>query len=121
MRFVEDDWEHPALGAWGLGWEVWAQGMEVTQFTYFQQCGGLDLPRVSCELTYGLERLALYLQEKESVYDLVWAGCQPVKPFLTEMFIYKMKKSGRRIILNTLTWRCVSVLLNNVALKRNSC
>lgn len=73
VRFVEDDWEHPALGAWGLGWEVWAQGMEVTQFTYFQQCGGLDLPRVSCELTYGLERLALYLQEKESVYDLVWA------------------------------------------------
>ena len=73
VRFVEDDWEHPALGAWGLGWEVWAQGMEVTQFTYFQQCGGLDLPRVSCELTYGLERLAMYLQEKESVYDLVWA------------------------------------------------
>lgn len=72
VRFVEDDWEHPALGAAGLGWEVWAQGMEVTQFTYFQQCGGFDLPRVSCELTYGVERLAMYLQNVESVYDLVW-------------------------------------------------
>ncbi|OGQ16861.1 MAG: glycine--tRNA ligase subunit alpha, partial [Deltaproteobacteria bacterium RBG_16_71_12] len=73
VRFVEDDWEHPALGAAGLGWEVWAQGMEVTQFTYFQQCGGLELPRVSVELTYGLERLAMYLQNVENVYDLVWA------------------------------------------------
>jgi glycyl-tRNA synthetase alpha chain len=73
VRFVEDDWEHPALGAAGLGWEVWAQGMEVTQFTYFQQCGGLELPRVACELTYGLERLAMYLQNVESMYDLVWA------------------------------------------------
>src|SRR5690606_10555725 len=72
VRFVEDDWEHPALGAAGLGWEVWAQGMEVTQFTYFQQCGGFDLPRVACELTYGVERLAMYLQDVESVYDLVW-------------------------------------------------
>jgi len=73
VRFVEDDWEHPALGAAGLGWEVWAQGMEVTQFTYFQQCGGLELPRVACELTYGLERLAMYLQNVENMYDLVWA------------------------------------------------
>ena len=73
IRFVEDDWEHPALGAWGLGWEVWAQGMEVTQFTYFQQCGGLELDVVSCELTYGLERLAMYLQNVDNVYDLVWA------------------------------------------------
>ena len=72
VRFVEDDWEHPALGAAGLGWEVWAQGMEVTQFTYFQQCGGLELPRVASELTYGLERLAMYLQNVENVYDLVW-------------------------------------------------
>ncbi len=72
VRFVEDDWEHPALGAAGLGWEVWAQGMEVTQFTYFQQCGGLELPRVSCELTYGLERLAMYLQSVDNVYDLTW-------------------------------------------------
>lgn len=72
VRFVEDDWEHPGLGAAGLGWEVWAQGMEVTQFTYFQQCGGLELDPITCELTYGLERLAMYLQNKESVYDLVW-------------------------------------------------
>jgi glycyl-tRNA synthetase alpha chain len=72
IRFVEDDWESPTLGAWGLGWEVWLDGMEVTQFTYFQQCGGLDLPLISAEITYGLERLTMYLQGKESVYDLVW-------------------------------------------------
>ena len=73
VRFVEDDWEHPGLGAWGLGWEVWAQGMEVTQFTYFQQCGGIELSTPSCELTYGLERLAMYIQNVDNVYDLVWA------------------------------------------------
>ncbi|WP_291327623.1 glycine--tRNA ligase subunit alpha [Desulfovibrio sp. UCD-KL4C] len=72
IRFVEDDWESPTLGAWGLGWEVWLNGMEVTQFTYFQQVGGLDLSPVSVELTYGLERLCMYLQGKESVYDLMW-------------------------------------------------
>jgi glycyl-tRNA synthetase alpha chain len=72
IRFVEDDWESPTLGAWGLGWEVWLNGMEVTQYTYFQQAGGLDCRPVLGELTYGLERLALYLQGKESVYDLVW-------------------------------------------------
>ena len=72
VRFVEDDWESPTLGAWGLGWEVWLNGMEVTQFTYFQQAGGLDCKPVLGELTYGLERLALYLQGKENVYDLIW-------------------------------------------------
>jgi len=72
IRFVEDDWESPTLGAWGLGWEVWLNGMEVTQFTYFQQVGGLDCKPVLGELTYGLERLALYLQGKENVFDLVW-------------------------------------------------
>jgi glycyl-tRNA synthetase alpha chain len=72
IRFVEDDWESPTLGAWGLGWEVWLNGMEVTQFTYFQQVGGLDCRPVLGELTYGLERLAMYLQGKESVFDLVW-------------------------------------------------
>lgn len=72
IRFVEDDWESPTLGAWGLGWEVWLNGMEVTQFTYFQQVGGLDLPLVSAEITYGLERLAMYLQRKDSVYELEW-------------------------------------------------
>ena len=72
IRFVEDDWENPTLGAWGLGWEVWLNGMEVTQFTYFQQVGGLDCTPTMGEITYGLERLAMYLQGVESVYDLVW-------------------------------------------------
>jgi glycyl-tRNA synthetase alpha chain len=72
IRFVEDDWESPTLGAWGLGWEVWCDGMEVTQFTYFQQMGGFDCKPVAGELTYGLERLALYIQNKDSVYDLAF-------------------------------------------------
>jgi glycyl-tRNA synthetase alpha chain len=72
IRFVEDDWESPTLGAWGLGWEVWLNGMEVTQYTYFQQVGGLDCRPVLGELTYGLERLAMYLQGKESMFDIVW-------------------------------------------------
>ena len=72
IRFVEDDWESPTLGAWGLGWEIWLNGMEVTQFTYFQQAGGLDCKPVTGELTYGLERIAMYLQGVESVYDLTW-------------------------------------------------
>ncbi|HYL23537.1 MAG TPA: glycine--tRNA ligase subunit alpha [Burkholderiales bacterium] len=72
IRFVEDDWESPSLGAWGLGWEVWLDGMEITQFTYFQEVGSLACKPVLGEITYGLERLAMYLQGKESVYDLVW-------------------------------------------------
>ncbi|MFM2289939.1 MAG: hypothetical protein RL684_3082 [Pseudomonadota bacterium] len=72
IRFVEDNWESPTLGAWGLGWEVWLNGMEITQFTYFQQVGGLDCRPVSGEITYGLERLAMYLQGVESLYDIVW-------------------------------------------------
>jgi len=74
IRFVEDDWESPTLGAWGLGWEVWCDGMEVSQFTYFQQVGGFDCNPVSLELTYGLERLAMYIQGVENVYDLDWNG-----------------------------------------------
>jgi glycyl-tRNA synthetase alpha chain len=74
IRFVEDDWESPTLGAWGLGWEVWCDGMEVTQFTYFQQMGGFDCRPVSGELTYGLERLAMYVQDKDSVFDLDFNG-----------------------------------------------
>ncbi len=74
IRFVEDDWESPTLGAWGLGWEVWCDGMEVTQFTYFQQVGGLDVDPVAAEITYGLERLAMYVQGVERVYDLDWNG-----------------------------------------------
>lgn len=72
IRFVEDDWENPTLGAWGLGWEVWLNGMEVTQFTYFQQVGGIDCKPITGEITYGIERLAMYLQKVENVYDLVW-------------------------------------------------
>ena len=72
IRFVEDDWESPTLGAWGLGWEVWLDGMEITQFTYFQQVGGIDLDPVSVELTYGLERITMYLQNVDNVYDLQW-------------------------------------------------
>ena len=72
IRFVEDDWESPTLGAWGLGWEVWLDGMEITQFTYFQQAGGMELKPVSGELTYGLERIAMYLQGVDSVFDIEW-------------------------------------------------
>ena len=72
IRFVEDNWESPSLGAWGLGWEVWLDGMEVTQFTYFQQVGGIAVEQVSAEITYGLERLAMYLQDVNNVYDIVW-------------------------------------------------
>ena len=80
IRFVEDNWESPTLGAWGLGWEVWLNGMEVTQFTYFQQAGGLECKPVLGEITYGAERLAMYLQKVDSVYDLVWtySGGRPV-------------------------------------------
>jgi tetrameric-type glycyl-tRNA synthetase alpha subunit len=76
VRFVEDNWEGPTLGAWGLGWEVWIDGMEATQFTYFQQCGGVDLDPVTVELTYGLERIAMYLQGVDSVFDIIWSRWQ---------------------------------------------
>lgn len=72
IRFVEDDWESPTLGAWGLGWEVWLDSLEITQFTYFQQCGGIDLEVISCEVTYGLERIAMFLQGKRSIFDIQW-------------------------------------------------
>ena len=72
IRFVEDDWESPTLGAWGIGWEIWLDGMEITQFTYFQQVGGFDLKPIPVEITYGLERIAMYLQKKDNVYDLAW-------------------------------------------------
>lgn len=74
VRFVEDNWESPTLGAWGLGWEVWLDGMEVTQFTYFQQCGGIDCSPVSGEITYGLERLAMFIENKDNVYDIPWVN-----------------------------------------------
>jgi glycyl-tRNA synthetase alpha chain len=72
IRFVEDDWESPTLGAWGLGWEVWCDGMEITQYTYFQQAGGFEVKPVAAELTYGLERIAMYLQDVENVFDVEW-------------------------------------------------
>ena len=83
IRFVEDDWESPTLGAWGLGWEVWCDGMEVSQFTYFQQMGGFDCRPVSGELTYGLERLALYVQNKDSIFDLVYNDAVGDRPGMT--------------------------------------
>ncbi len=89
IRFVEDDWESPTLGAWGLGWEVWCDGMEVTQFTYFQQMGGFDCKPVAGELTYGLERLAMYLQRVDNVYDLAFSSAVGDVPALTygEVFL----------------------------------
>ncbi len=86
IRFVEDDWESPTLGAWGLGWEVWCDGMEVTQFTYFQQVGGIECSPVSGELTYGIERLAMYIQGVDRVYDLQWNS--PVEGGNTKIFSY---------------------------------
>ncbi len=83
IRFVEDDWESPTLGAWGLGWEVWCDGMEVTQFTYFQQVGGFECKPVTGELTYGIERLAMYIQGVENVYDLQWNTAQNGKPVMS--------------------------------------
>lgn len=74
IRFVEDNWESPTLGAWGLGWEVWLDGMEITQFTYFQQFGGIDCHPVSAEITYGIERIAMYIQQVDNVFDIVWTG-----------------------------------------------
>jgi glycyl-tRNA synthetase alpha chain len=74
IRFVEDNWESPTLGAWGVGWEVWLDGMEITQFTYFQQCGGLDLPVIPVEITYGLERLAMFIQGLDNVFDVEWVN-----------------------------------------------
>lgn len=77
IRFIEDDWEAPTLGAWGLGWEVWLDGMEITQFTYFQQVGSLDLNPIPVEITYGLERIAMYIQGKDNVFDIIWTGNIP--------------------------------------------
>lgn len=86
IRFVEDNWESPTLGAWGLGWEVWQNGMEITQFTYFQQVGGLECVPVTGEITYGLERLAMYLQGIDNIYDLVWAETPAGKVTYGDLF-----------------------------------
>lgn len=104
IRFVEDDWESPTLGAWGLGWEVWLNGMEVSQFTYFQQVGGQNLHPVSVELTYGLERLAMYLQGVESVYDLKWNDTVTYGDIWhrneVEQSCYNFDKSNAEMLLN---------------------
>lgn len=87
IRFVEDNWESPTLGAWGLGWEVWLNGMEITQFTYFQQIGGIDCSPVSGEITYGLERIAMYLQQKDTVYDIIWSENQNRKITYGDLYL----------------------------------
>ena len=104
IRFVEDDWESPTLGAWGLGWEVWCNGMEVSQFTYFQQVGGIDCFPITGELTYGLERLAMYIQGVDNVYDLAWnsEGIKYGDVFLQnekEQSIYNFEKSNPNILI----------------------
>ena len=104
IRFVEDDWESPTLGAWGLGWEVWLDGMEVTQFTYFQEVGSLVCKPVLGEITYGLERLAMYLQGKENVYDLVWTPGRDATATSTT----RTRSSSRAITSSFPTRRCCS-------------
>ncbi len=102
IRFVEDDWESPTLGAWGLGWEVWLDGMEITQFTYFQQAGGLDLEEISVEITYGLERIAMYLQDVDSVYDIKWNDWltygEVFKPEEYQWSVYNFEKSDPKVL-----------------------
>ena len=97
LRFVEDDWESPTLGAWGLGWEVWCDGMEITQFTYFQQAGGFECKPVAAELTYGLERIAMYLQNKDNIYDITFASGLTYRDMFhqneVEMSRYSLKES----------------------------
>lgn len=105
IRFVEDDWENPTLGAWGLGWEVWLNGMEVTQFTYFQQVGGIDCKPITGEITYGLERLAMYLQGVENVFDLVWTEGVTYRDVFhqneVEQSIYNFEKSDTEFLFLT--------------------
>jgi glycyl-tRNA synthetase alpha chain len=100
LRLVEDDWESPTLGAWGLGWEVWCDGMEITQFTYFQQAGGLECRPVSAELTYGLERIAMYLQNKDNIFDIAFASGLTYRDMFhqneVEMSKYSLKESDAK-------------------------
>ena len=105
VRFVEDNWESPTLGAWGLGWEVWLNGMEVSQFTYFQQVGGQDCRPVMGEITYGLERLGMYLQGKESIFDIVWTDGSFGTVTYGDVF-HKTKSSNPPITLKRPTSRC---------------
>jgi len=108
IRFVEDDWESPTLGAWGLGWEVWCNGMEISQFTYFQQIGGIDCKPVTGELTYGLERIAMYIQRIDNVYDIIWNnnGVKYGDIFLQneiEQSKYNFEKSDSKTLIKNFT------------------
>jgi glycyl-tRNA synthetase alpha chain len=105
IRFVEDNWESPTLGAWGVGWEVWCDGMEITQFTYFQQAGGIDLDPVSVEITYGLERIALFLQKKDSIFDIDWSDNIKYRDLRLleerEMCIYSFEEADTEMLRKT--------------------
>lgn len=129
IRFVEDDWESPTLGAWGLGWEVWCDGMEVTQFTYFQQVGGIECKPVAGEITYGLERLAMYIQGVENVYDLKWNRPTEGKPVFTyrevfhqnerEFSAYNLEHANTDMLLqhfNDAEAECMAILDKNLPL-----
>lgn len=102
VRFVEDDWESPTLGAWGLGWEVWLDGLEITQFTYFQQIGGIDLKPISVELTYGLERIAMFIQDVKSIFDIEWTPGITYREIHhqseVEWSIYNFKKANVKLL-----------------------
>lgn len=108
IRFVEDDWESPTLGAWGLGWEVWLDGMEVTQFTYFQQVGGIDLKPVSVELTYGLERIAMYLQDIDNIFEIAWTKGikygEIHKQEEIEFSRFNFEESNIELLINQFDW-----------------
>jgi glycyl-tRNA synthetase alpha chain len=129
IRFVEDDWESPTLGAWGLGWEVWCDGMEVTQFTYFQQVGGFDCRPVTGEITYGLERLAMYIQGVDNGFDLVFGGRRPDgKPFTygdvfhqqeVEFSAYNFELADTAALLNEAEAACLSILEAGKAAKKS--
>ncbi len=123
IRFVEDNWESPTLGAWGVGWEVWLDGMEVTQFTYFQQCGGLDCRPVSIEITYGLERLAMYLQNKDSIWKLSWSDSHEYgdiwMPFEKSQCEFNFNTSSperHRKLFNLYEEEAVHLIKNNLAI-----
>ncbi len=127
IRFVEDNWESPTLGAWGLGWEVWQNGMEVTQYTYFQQVGGLECAPVSGELTYGLERLAMYLQNVDSVYDLTWCHTPSGKISYGDVYLqnekqmsaYNFEHADTEFLLKQFTsyeQQCINLLNHNLCL-----
>ncbi|MCX8095128.1 MAG: glycine--tRNA ligase subunit alpha [Caldisericia bacterium] len=108
IRFVEDNWESPTLGAWGVGWEVWCDGMEITQFTYFQQAGGIDLDPISAEITYGLERIALFLQKKESIFEINWNESIKYKDLRLieerEMCIYSFEEANTEMLVETFNY-----------------